>query len=521
MSSQKLFSKRERTDKSTSMGVDPEEKANPIIPKNDTNNSKVKKKKNEKNEQNVNQIKDKEIKVERMPETTLVNQANLENLQKKNLTLEEKIKELEENISKERTEIIEEIKILDNNNKQKIIEMKQLSNEYNQKIEVLKDFEKRMTIKKKEKRISKPKTENEIKKDINLVQTQISIYEKKANLAKDNYDLSVKVAEQKKNKENDLKTELSVLNDEIASLKESLNDLKSIDVKHQHCKYINNKLIEEYKAINDSFQYEIKRAKQLALDEIAEKNKDDIKQEDNIDDSDNYEKALDEEKHFLPKIHNLKFTEDPNVKLETKIIKRNMKDYELKNSKSNAINLFKKLSDEYNINERYIIEANKNIRNPYMDRSTINQSCGTIQTEGNYLFKEYEGKILQKLLPTKLLNSYQNKFETIAQQKKEIEEKIKKENNEIAHENLLINNNKMYNNIKIKEVNQKKAILNIRFLKLREKANILKSKIKDVERQINKEEIRIKAKEKEAQRIQIYYKGAEKTKSKNKLPINQ
>ena len=156
-----------------------------------------------------------------------------------------------------------------------------------------------------------------------------------------------------------------------------------------------------------------------------------------------------------------------------------------------------------------------------MDRSTINQSCGTIQTEGNYLFKEYEGKILQKLLPTKLLNSYQNKFETITHQKKEIEEKIKKENNEFAHENLLINNNKMYNNIKIKEVNQKKAILNIRFLKLREKANILKSKIKDVERQINKEEIRIKAKEKEAQRIQIYYKGAEKTKSKNKLPINQ
>ena len=161
MSSQKLFSKRERTDKSTSMGVDQEEKANPIMPKNDTNNSKVKKKKNE---QNVNQIKDREIKVERMPETTLVNQANLENLQKKNLTLEEKIKELEENISKERTEIIEEIKILDNNNKQKIIEMKQLSNEYNQKIEVLKDFEKRMTIKKKKKEYQSQKLKMKLKK---------------------------------------------------------------------------------------------------------------------------------------------------------------------------------------------------------------------------------------------------------------------------------------------------------------------------------------------------------------------
>ena len=521
MSSQKLFSKREKTDKYTSMGVEQEENSNSIMPKNDTNNTKLQKKKNEQIEQNGNKFKDLDIKVERMPETTLVNQANLENLQKKTLTLEEKIKELEENISKERTEIIEEIKILDNNHKQKIVEMKQLSNEYNQKIEVLKDFEKRMTIKKKEKRISKPKTENEIKKDINLIQTQISIYEKKANLAKDNYDLSVKVAEQKKNKENDLKAELSVLNDEIASLKESLNDLKSIDVKHQHCKYYNNKLIEEYKAINDSFQYEIRRAKQLALDEIAEKNKDEIKQEDNIDDPDNYEKALDEEKHFLPKIHNLKFTEDPDVKLEAKIIKRNMKDYELKNSKSNAINLYKKLNDEYNGNDRYIIEANKNIRKQYLNRSTINQSCGTIQTEGNYLFKEYEGKILQKLLPSKLLNSYQNKYETITQQRKEIEEKIKKENNEIAHENLLISNNKMYNNLRIKEVNQKKAILSIRFLNLREKTNILKNKIKDIERQINKEDLRIKAKEKEAQRIQIYYKGAEKGKTKNKSPINQ
>jgi hypothetical protein len=521
MSSQKLFSKRERTDKSTSMGIDPEENSNPIMPQNDANNSKIKKKKNKQNEQNENQFKGQDQIIERIPETTLVNPENLENLQKKTLTLEEKIKELEENISKERAEIIEEIKILDNNHKQKIVEIKRLSNEYNQKIEVLKDFEKRMTVKKKEKRISKPKTENEIKKDINLIQTQISIYEKKANLAKDNYDLSVKAAEQKKNKENDLTTELSVLKDEIASLKESVNDLKSIDVEHQHCKFNNNKLIEEYKAINDSFQYEIKRAKQLALEEINEKNKDEIKQEDNIDDPDNFEKALDEEKHFLPKIHNLKFTEDPDVKLEAKIIKRNMKDYELKNSKSNVINLFKKLNDEYNGNDRYIIEANKNIRKPFMDRSTINQSCGTIQTEGNYLFKEYEGKILQKLLPSNLLNSYQNKFETIAQQRKEIEEKIKKENNEIEHENLLINYKKMYNNLRIKEVNQKKAVLNIRFLNLREKANILKSKIKEVERQINKEELRIKAKEKEAQRIQIYFKGAEKAKAKNKIPINQ
>jgi hypothetical protein len=296
MSSQKLFSKRERTDKSTSMGVDQEENSNPIMPQNDANNSKIKKKKNKQNEQNENQFKGQDQIIERIPETTLVNPENLENLQKKTLTLEEKIKELEENISKERAEIIEEIKILDNNHKQKIVEIKRLSNEYNQKIEVLKDFEKRMTVKKKEKRISKPKTENEIKKDINLIQTQISIYEKKANLAKDNYDLSVKVAEQKKNKENDLTTELSVLKDEIASLKESVNDLKSIDVEHQHCKFNNNKLIEEYKAINDSFQYEIKRAKQLALEEINEKNKDEIKQEDNIDDPDNFEKALDEEK---------------------------------------------------------------------------------------------------------------------------------------------------------------------------------------------------------------------------------
>ena len=522
MQSQKLFSKRERTDKSTSMGVDSNDNSNPIIPQNDTNNSTIKKKKkNEQNEQNENKFKGKDQTIERIPETIAINQANLENLQKKTLTLEEKIKELEDNISKERTEIIEEIKILDNDHKQKIVEIKQLSNEYNKKIEVLKDFEKRMTVKSKDKRKSKPKTENEIKKDINLVQTQINNYEKKANIAKENYDLSVKVAEQKMNKENDLKTELSELNDEIASLKESVNDLKSIDVEHQHCKYNNKKLIEEYKLINDSFQYEIRRAKQLALEEIAEKNKDEIKPNDIIDDPDNIEKALDEEKHFLPKIHNLKFTEDPDVKLEAKIIKRNMKDYELRNSKSLAVQFFKKLNDEYNGNERYIIEANNNIRKPYMNRSNVNQSCGTIQTEGNYLFKEYEGKILQRLLPSKLLNSYQNKFETIAQQRKEIQEKINNENNEIIYENLLINNNKMYNNLRIKEVNQKKAILNIRFLNLREKANILKSKIKEVEKQINKEELRIRAKEKEAQRIKIYYKGAEKGKTKNKSPINQ
>lgn len=517
MKSQKLFSKRERTDKSTSMGIDPDENSNNILPQNDINDSKIKKKKKE---QNGNKFKDKDIIIERIPETIQVNPTNLENLQKKTLTLEEKIKELEENISKERNEIIEEIKILDNNHKQKIVEIKQLSSEYNKNIEALKEFEKKMTIQKKEKRKSKPKTENEIKKDLQLVQAQISIYEKKINLAKDNYDLSVKLSKQKESQENDLTMELNILNDEIKDLKENVNNLKSINVEHLYCKNNNKKLIEEYKAINDSFQYEIKRAKQLALSEIAEENKDENDTIKENDEPDNIDKALNEEKNFLPKIQTLKFSEDPDVKLESKIIKKNMKNYELKNSKSNAIHLYKKLNDEYNGNERYIIEANNNIRKPHINKSTISQSCGTIQTEGNYLFKEYEGKILQKLLPAQLLKSCQNKFETIESQRKEIEEKIKNENNEIMHENSLINNGKMLNNLRIKEVNQKKAILSIRFLNLREKANILKSKIKEVEKQINKEELRIRAKEKEAQRIQIYYKGIEKGKAKNKLPIN-
>ena len=99
----------------------------------------------------------------------------------------------------------------------------------------------------------------------------------------------------------------------------------------------------------------------------------------------------------------------------------------------------------------------------------INRSIEPVQTEENSLFREHESKILNKILPQNLMNNYQNKYSNVLKEKKEIEERLKTQNNEKIVEQYYINNNKDFNYLKIKEENQKYYILNSKYHKLKEK----------------------------------------------------
>ena len=55
-------------------------------------------------------------------------------------------------------------------------------------------------------------------------------------------------------------------------MEEVVYDLKKIIREHQNCKIAKENLLEDYKNINKSYQYQLKIAKQLALLEITEEN---------------------------------------------------------------------------------------------------------------------------------------------------------------------------------------------------------------------------------------------------------
>ena len=522
MKTQKLFSKRDKSNKYTTMGVDLEDEKGILgVPQNNkTINSKTKEEleEDEENKKYENEFKSQKNVIEKVSNTTLKNSNNLEELQKKTLNLQEKLQKLKQELIKERNEFVKDINKNDTDLNQKTLKLKKLSNKYNKNIESLKTIEQSLTEKENKYKKKKGKTVEQIKKEISTIDSQIKIYQDRASLEKENYNLSVKRAEKKENLENDLKEELIGLNEEISELKNTINDLRKIDIVHKHCKYNNKKLIEEFKSINDAYQFELKRAKQLALSEIYEENNEDNKNnemgEEEEDEDDNAEKAIEDEKNFLPKIQSIQFTEDPENKLETKIIRRNK--IGLRNNKSdnvNAINLFKRASNEFYNNNRYIIEANKNIR--LNNKNRINNSSINMKTDGNCLFREYESKILRKILPENLYNSCQNRYNNLYIEKKDIEDKIKNETKEINYENSSIINQREFISLKIREINQKRIILNKKYHTILEKINIIKKEIKEAEKQVEKEDKKMKNCIRKIQQIQICYEASTNNQQKN------
>ena len=388
-------------------------------------------------------------------------------------------------------------------------------------------------VKTKDNPKSKVKSEEEIKNEIKLIEKQIKKYEERANIYKQDYEKSKITTEKEEKKEQELEGILSKLNEEIEPLEREVNKLKNILLIHQNCKANSDKLIEEYNSLNKSYQYEIKRAKNLALLEIKEgldydeeqkkddkennnkgknrlkniqekrkkeknnnnKMKDNKNQEDEKDTKENAKKDMD---NFLPKIKNLKFNDlSPSAQLEKKIIKKNK--IGINNSPSNkiAIGLFKKLNEEYNDNERYIKEANKNIRIENMRKN--------LKTEENPLFNDFENKMMQKVLSPDIYKSCQDKLNNIIKEKKDIKKKFE-ESYEMKNNNLKIIGDKDFNKLRLKEMERKKAVLEKKCRVLVSKVNDMKKNIKDVKKMIKREEEKIKKKDNERKRIEIYYK---------------
>ena len=518
---QLLFSKKQKVDKSTSMGDEDNVGGMFGIPKNNKQGVNSQKKLvNEEGQQTENLVKHKDNikgnqnKIEKLPNTYIENiptKDNVIKLQKENIDYQKQLEELQKQIVKERDAFIKDIEKHDKIYKTKNTEVKKISNEFNEKIEKLKKYENDLVLKNKIKNKSKATTEEDIQKEILFIETQIKIHEVKAKLSKEEYEEFEKYYEVEVKKEDNLKIKLKNKKNKLSKLEEEIKDMREVLKEHNKCEENYKQNLEIYQFINKSYKNELNIAKQLTLLEISEKNNqliDEVKdKQDN--EKDNIDKANEDEKNILPKIQNLNFPKKGMAELEAKIIKKNKIGIKNSNSNIKPINIYKKISNEFNDNERYKKEANKCIR--------INLSNKNIKTEGNYLFNDYENNLLQKYIPSNMINSYKEKYNDILQQKIEIEKKYINENKDIIKEKIVANNKQDFNDLKVKELSQKQALLNLQYQKLKEKTSNMKKNIREIEKQIKKEEEKLKMRERDRERIEIYFKGKKGNKNKNNI----
>ena len=487
---QLLFSKRDKAEKSTTMGEDGENQGGNLgIPNNnsqqDSNADKTPKGQNKNYNNGETQIEN------------ISNEVLYDPKQKKQKkSLDEELIELQKQLEEERVNSINEANRLNEEDNKKNTELKKLTTIYNNLIQTLKTYDQSLVIRTRKISKYKQKSEEEIKKDIKITETQIKNYEKRANYNKENYQLFKQQVEKEKNKENDLKSVLNNLKEDISSSNEEIKYLKLTSNNHLFCNNENRKLKERLANLNTAYQYEIKRAKQLELMDIETKGEDDQEIKEEYDKIDDKAKAEEDEKNLLPRINVLKFRGENMQKLEMKILKINKIGVNKSEIIGNAINCYKKLNTEYNDNERYKEKEkkNRNVRKIKYNETKIPE---------NYLFTEKEEKIMEKVLPENMYNSCKIKFNDILQQKKELEAQLKTESNNIKIENDDMANKCDFNKMELKTQKLDSLKLVLKSQKLREKINLIKQDIKAMKEKIDKEQKKLN----EENKINMYYRN--------------
>lgn len=500
---QLLFSKREKAEKATTMGEDNENTEGILGVPND-NTKKTKNTSTQKSQDN-NKTKNNESKTQI---EQVSNEAfNTETKPKKTKKdLKKELEKLKTQLIEERKESISKVNELNNEDTQKNLELKSLTNKFNEMIQQLKIYEQSLIIRTRNvSKKSNMKSEEEIKKQIKVTEAQIKNYEERAQNIEDNFKLFKKKVEAEKNKESDLNTELTDLKSEITEKNDEIKNLKITSNTHLNCANENRKLLDKYASLNIAYKYELKRAKQLAAIDLGKDEDDQIIKEE-YDQKDDIAKAEEDEKNILPKIKVLRFKSENMQKLEMKIIKKNRIGINKSNEIGNAMKYYKTLNNEYNDIDKNIYEKQKG--NDNIRKNKPNE----LMLEDTYLFDENEEKIMEKVLPENMYNSYKSKFNDILQQKKEIQEKLITDSNIMKKEKEAIVNKCEFNKMELKTQKIDYLQLVMKSQKLRDKINNLKQNIKTFNEKINKEQRKLN----EENRMNLYYKKLQKNQMLNK-----
>ena len=411
--------------------------------------------------------------------------------------LNKELNQLEIKLKQERNESISKVNELNEEDAKKTAALKKL-----------KLYEESLVIRTRKITKFKPKSEEEIKKEIKVAQAQIKLYEQKALFLEENNKLFKEKVETEKNKESLLSAELNDLKTDISSKNEEIKFLKLTSYSHLNCPNENRRLIDKYNNLNTAYKYELRRAKQLALMEIENKGEDDQAIKEEYDQIDDKAKAEEDEKNILPKIKVLKFKSETVQKLEMKIMKLN-KIGVIKNKNLEAgLKYYKKLNTEVNDNKRY--NKKEDLSKYQIIRDKNNKIL--IKSDDNYLFDKNEETIMERILPENMYNSCKVKFNDILQEKNEIEEIIKADRNNQKKEKDAIVNKCEYNKMELKTQKMDYFKLVQKSQKLRENINKLNQDIKEMKKIIKKEEKKLS----EENKMNIYYKKLEKSQKESK-----
>ena len=387
------------------------------------------------------------------------------------------LRELKNNINDMNSKINEEkntsINIYNSLNKEiidKNIKIKALAEEQQELINKLKIIKNEINekIDKAHILISKKNEENKKEK---ILQNLINVKEKEIELANKNtenekkeYQRILKIYKlNDSNKENNLRKELFLLDNEISKLQHDNRKLQTILDQHKYCNKHKSELLNYLSVLTNAYQFEVKKASMIdiTINSESEPDLNNLKLETINNNNLNGTKSINVFRS--PKIKSTKFLFNKG--------NNNNKQLLISKSTSNyIINIFNNINSEYR-KEAGIIKNSNNIN---------------FKTKKKNLFSSKENLFLEKIIPNNYLIKCKERFDNIEKENTLLKEKInlnKIKSNEIKNEKQM--------KIGIKRVNinasqKEKMKLNIDIYKSKKTLDELKREMNDIKKEMKK-----------------------------------
>jgi hypothetical protein len=384
--------------------------------------------------------------------------------------------------------------ILSLNEKLSALEKEQISksNENKTLLDKLKKMEeevsKRFSNKFKISKIIERQKKSENKRDINK---EIKVKEKEKTIVQNDIKFNQKeikklnklIEENKDGCEQKLNTELQELNSKINILQKEIEELNKIKLKHKLCQQNEHKLKSKLNVLSSEYDFESKKGNMIET-EPEKKEQTKIK---NVNMTMVYGEKV--RKQALSQVKN---------KYNSKIKLVNYKSY---NFLLDELNYNKTIGEHVgslyqNLQEKSL-QTGENVEIPDFSTYLKNEISVRIDTKSpkNYLFSDKEKEVLKKLLPDRYYNNYNEKFNKVETELTEIEEKFK-DNKNIKNEIYMDNIKCDEQNLKLKELGNIKANLTLSNSKNNKKIVELKKKIQMLNNDIKKEDKMVQKKEK-------------------------
>lgn len=428
---------------------------------------------------------------------TQSNVDTFEELEQKTIELTAKLNEIKSNMEQEKNLLMEETYQLNENITEKGFEISSLSMENKNLISELKDIKSTLDNKLKIGKIflvkmeKLKKEEANLKKLIEVVKKEKELAEKSQNIAINDYNRMRNIAENNDpEKQGLLESELETLLENKKSLENENTYLKKIIKQHKLCPKIKQNLLSKLNVITNSYEFEIKKTNMLEsnlvnLEEKKEKIKNDKIKKEN-------------EEKMNERNRSISYCSDLRKKVLEKMDK--------KNSEKNLVPQRTALHVSNICNN--IIDQN---RKKYENIKNINNSDYKLKQQT--LFTDIEQMQLATIIPTSYLNEFKERFDSVENQRYELVDKIK--TNQNRHSNMLNSVKIKLNYTELRKKEQKMLMVDLNSNLAKQNVNItkLKTDINKITKELNTWKKLLKAKTNEGNRLNKYINDIKKNKN--------